>query len=556
MTTATQGLRPDGSTTDTDFDALVIGAGFSGLYMLHRLRNMMGMSVRVLETGDGVGGTWYWNRYPGARCDSESYIYHYTFDKELWQEWEYSERYPEQDEIRSYIEHVAERFDLYRDISFNTTVTVATFDEHSGTWTVTTDEGEHLNARFVVGAVGSLTASTYTPELPGTGSFKGETYHTGRWPHRPVRFSGKRVAVIGNGASGIQAIPRIAQEAAELTVFQRTASWATPANHGPVPEVIRRARKADYEGIKKRIQESNFGMEEYFLEKGAAESTQDEVDAELKTRWNRGGFGIWVGGYMDQFFTEEANVKVRNFLEDRIRARVNDPATAELLIPKGYPFGVKRTPLESDYYETFNLPHVHLVDARSNPVAEITPTGLRLSDGTDYEFDMIVYATGFDALTAPFTNIDIRGRDGEKLAEKWAERPRNYLGLMSAGFPNLFTITGPLSPSVLSNMMVSIEQHVEFVARIVADMTDRGAGTVEPTREAEDGWVDQCQEIADQTLFPTAATWYTGANIPGKPRVLLPSLNFVGPYREICDEVADNGFEGFAFDAARQEVPA
>lgn len=553
MTVATPDTATERAARGTDVDVVVIGAGFSGLYMLHRLRNMMGLSARVLERGDGVGGTWYWNRYPGARCDSESYIYCYTFDKDLWEEWDYSERYPEQDEIRSYLEHVAERFDLYRDIQFNTEVTAATFDEHSGTWTVATASGGHLTAKYVVAAVGSLSAAN-TPNLPGVDSFRGESYHTGRWPHRPVHFTGKRVAVIGTGASAVQAIPRIAQHASDLTVFQRTASYTLPANHGPIPDVVRQARKGDYAGIKQRIHESEFGFEDHFLEKGAAESTLEELSAELKARYNIGGFGIWLGCYRDQFFSEEANAKVRNWLEQRIRDRVNDPATAELLIPKGYPFGVKRVPLESNYYETFNLSHVHLVDVKSNPIAEITPTGLRLSDGTEYEFDTIVYATGFDALTAPFTKIDFRGRNGEGLREKWAAGPRTYLGLMSAGFPNLFTITGPQSPSVLSNMPVSIEQHVEFVSRIIADMGERGVDTIEPTLEAEDAWVAHNQEVAAASLFPTAATWYMGANIPGKPRIFLPSLELVGPYRAKLDEIADNGYEGFTFDAARHRV--
>ncbi|MBS4727457.1 NAD(P)/FAD-dependent oxidoreductase [Mycobacterium sp. SM1] len=556
MTAATPRTCRQHTSADVDFDAIVIGAGFSGVYALHRLRNILGLSVRVLEAGDGVGGTWYWNRYPGARCDSESYVYCFMFDKELWQQWEYSERYPEQDEIRSYIEHVAERYDLYRDIRFNTRVTGARFDERNSTWTVTTASGERLTARFVIAAVGTLSVPN-TPQFPGLGAFRGEAYHTGRWPHRPVRFVGKRVAVIGTGASAIQAIPRIAQEASELTVFQRTANYTLPAAHGPVPEVIKQARKADYEGIKQRIRESATGFELYFLEKGASESTQEEVNAEMRVRYNQGGFGGWLGCYLDILVSDEANAKVRAFLEERIRERVNDPTTAELLVPKGYPFGVKRVPLESNYYETFNLPHVRLVDVKANPIATITDTGLRLSDGTDYEFDMIVFATGFDALTAPFTDIDFRGRGGVGLKEKWAEGPRTYLGLMTAGFPNLFLITGPQSPSVLSNMTVSIEQHVELVSRIISDMADRGAGTIEATREAEDAWVTHNQEVAEATLFTTAATWYMGANIPGKPRVFLPNLDFVGPYRAKCDEIVANGYEGFTFDATvTQEVVA
>ena len=536
-----------------DIDAVVIGAGFSGLYMLHRLRNEMGLSARVFEAGGGVGGTWYWNRYPGARSDSDSYVYGFTFDEDLWQEWEWSERYPEQHEIRAYLEHVAERFDLNRDIQFRTRVTAATFDEATDTWTVTTDAGDSVTARYVITAVGALSASN-TPHFAGIESFQGESYHTGRWPHERVDFTGKRVGIIGTGASAVQAVPLIAAEASDLTVFQRTANYIIPARNGPVPEDVKQARKGDYAGIRERIQQSYFGFELNLLEKGALDSTDEEIYEELMPRWEAGGFGIWLGSYVDMFFVDEANAKVRNFLHDRIREKVDDPETAELLIPKGYPFGVKRNPLDSGYYETFNLPHVHLVDVKSNPLAEITATGLRLEDGTAYEFDAIVYATGFDAMTGPMNKIDIRGRGGELLREKWAEGPRTYLGLTSAGFPNLFTITGPQSPSVLSNMPVSIEQHVDFVARIIGDMRERGAAAIEPTREAEDAWVVHCQEVVAQTLFPTADTWYMGANIPGKPRVFMPNLDFVGPYRAKCDEVAANDYDGFTFTQSKEGV--
>lgn len=555
MATVTQPNRAQRSAGGADIDAVIIGAGFSGLYMLHSLRNMIGLSARVLEAGGGVGGTWYWNRYPGARCDSESYIYSYTFDKQLWQEWEWSERYPEQPEIKGYLEHVAERFDLYRDIQFDTRVATADFDEKGELWTVRTDAGETATARFMICAVGSLSAQN-TPDFPGIESFSGESYHTGIWPHGKVDFTGKRVGVIGTGASAIQAIPRIAADAADLTVFQRTANYIVPANNGPVDPDVKEARKRDYEGIRKRIRESNFGFEHYFLDIGAAESTQEEVEAELMPRWNEGGFGIWLGAYLDQFFTEEANAKVREFLHERIREKVDDPETAELLIPNDYPFGCKRNPLDSGYFETFNRENVHLVDVKSNPIAEINPTGLELGDGSTYQFDVIVYATGFDALDGPLKRIDIRGRSGRQLREKWAEGPRTYLGLMSAGFPNMFTITGPQSPSVLSNMPVSIEQHVEFVSRIIDDMAELGAETIEPTRAAEDGWVEHNQELANATLFPAAATWYMGANIPGKQRMFLPNLDFVGPYRQKCDAVAENDYEGFAFDAAREGVTA
>ena len=466
------------------------------------------------------------------------------------QEWTWSERYPEQHEIRAYLEHVAERFDLNRDITFGTRVTAAAFDEETGTWTVRTGTGEVVRTRYLVTGVGALSTSNI-PDFPGLDSFQGDSYHTGQWPHEGVDFTGKRVGVIGTGASAVQAVPLIARQAADLTVFQRTANYIVPARNGPVdPEVIA-ARKRDYQGIWDRVRASYFGFELNFIEMGALEASPEERERELMARWEQGGFGIWLGSYVDIFFNDEANATVREFLHDRIRETVDDPETAELLIPKGYPFGCKRNPLDSGYFETFNLPHVHLVDVKSNPIAAITEQGVRLEDGTEYVFDAIVYATGFDAMTGPLNAIDIRGRGGQLLRDKWAEGPRTYLGLTSAGFPNLFMITGPQSPSVLSNMPVSIEQHVEFIGKIIGDMRARGAETIEPTRQAEDAWVTHNQELAEATLFPTADTWYMGANIPGKPRVFLPHLGFVGPYRQKCDEVAASGYEGFVFDGAQ-----
>jgi cation diffusion facilitator CzcD-associated flavoprotein CzcO len=348
----------------------------------------------------------------------------------------------------------------------------------------------------------------------GVDSFQGDSHHTGRWPHEGVDFTGLRVGIIGTGASAVQAIPLIAQEASELTVFQRTANYIVPARNAPVPPEVTAARKADYDAIWDRLRQSNFGFELYFEEKGALEVSDVERERALQARWDEGGFGIWLGSYSDMFFVDEANAKIREFLHDRIRETVEDPETAELLIPKDHPFGCKRNPLDTNYYETFNLDHVHLVDVKSNAIAEITPTGLRLADGTEYEFDALVYATGFDAMTGPLTSIDIRERGGQRLREKWAEGPRTYLGLTSAGFPNLFTITGPQSPSVLSNMPVSIEQHVELVARIIGDVRDRGAETIEATVEAGDAWVAHNQELAESTLFPTADSWL--ASRPGR----------------------------------------
>ena len=426
-------------------DAIIIGAGFSGLYMLHRLRDQMGMTVRVIEAAGGVGGTWYWNRYPGARSDSDSYIYCYSFDRDMWQEWEWSERYPEQHEILAYLEHVAQRFGLYRDIEFSTRVTAATFDEAASRWTVTTDTGRQFTAQFVITAVGALSVSN-VPKFPGADTFAGNSYHTGLWPHEGVDFTGQRVAVIGTGASAVQAIPLIAQQAADLTVFQRTPNYILPARNGPVDPEVKHTRQGDYAGIWARVRSSNFGFELYLLDKGALESSDEEIERELMERWNQGGFGIWLGSYLDIFFSDEANAKVRKFLNERIREKVHDPETAELLTPKGYAFGCKRVPLDSGYYETFNLPRVHLVDVKTNPIAEITPAGLRLTDGTEYEFDAIVYATGFDAMTGPLNKIGHPGPGRAAAAGQVGRRPAHLPGADERGIPEPVHDHGPAEP--------------------------------------------------------------------------------------------------------------
>ena len=420
---------------------------------------------------------------------------------------------------------------------------------------MTTDGGETVTARYVIAGVGALSAAS-TPDFEGAGSFRGRSYHTGQWPHEQVDFTGKRVGVIGTGASAVQVVPLVAQQASALTVFQRTANYVVPARNGAVAEEVREARKRDYAALRDRIQHTLSGFDINPQPKMALESTDEEVRRTLTDRWEEGGFGFWFGTYGDIFIVDESNARVRDFVGARIRETVRDPETAELLVPKGYPFGVKRPPLDSGYYETFNLSHVRLVDVRSNPVARITPDGLRLSDGSEHELDVIVYATGFDAMTGPLNRIEIRGRGGRLLREKWSEGPRTYLGLMSSGYPNLFTITGPQSPSVLSNMPVSIEQHVDFVGRIIADLRERGAVTIEPTPEAEDAWVRHNQETAAATLFPTADSWYTGANIPGKPRTFMPSLDFVGPYRQRCDDIAASGYPGFTITMDREETAA
>ncbi|MGI8538826.1 MAG: flavin-containing monooxygenase [Rubrobacteraceae bacterium] len=545
MTEIQEGIREAGGKPETDFDAVIVGAGFSGLYMLHSLRNDLGLSARVFEAGEGVGGTWYWNRYPGARSDSDSYIYSFSFDKELRQEWEWSERYPAQEEIRDYLEHVTDRYDLRRDIQFSTRVIEATFDDATNIWNIRTDAGDTVTARFFVAAVGAL-SSANLPEIKGRDDFAGETYHTGLWPKEGVDFTGKTVGIIGTGATAIQAIPLIAPDCEHLTVFQRTANYAIPSRNGPLDREKDKARKEDFEGVKERTRNSFAGFELYFIEQGALDASPEERDKAWKEMWDNGGFGLWIGNYNDIFFTQEANDKVSEWLREKIAERVDDPETAEKLIPRDHAFGTKRVPLEYDYYEAFNRDNVELVDVKAAPIMEITATGLRTEDG-EYEFDVLVFATGFDAMTGPLNNMGIRGRGGKLLSEKWSEGPRTYLGLTSADFPNFFTITGPGSPSVISNMPVSIEQHVEFISRIVSDMRDRDAETIEPAKEAEDEWTSHVQEVAYSTLFPESATWYMGANIPGKPRVFLPYLGGVGPYRAKCDEIAENDYEGFAF---------
>ncbi len=538
----------------TDFDAVIVGAGFAGLYALHKLRDEMGLSARVYEAGDGIGGTWYWNRYPGARSDTSSWIYCYSFDEELLQEWKWSERYPQQPEVLNYLEHVAERFDLNRDIQLGTRVTAATFDETSERWEVRTDAGDVVTARFVIAALGALSAANL-PDVPGMESFTGERYHTAQWPHGGVDFTGKRVGLIGTGATGIQVATEVAGQARHLTVFQRTPNYAVPLGNHQLDEDFRRWYKENYGEIWDRVRHNFSGHDYDPIGKPLEEAAPEERERTFRERYDRGGFGLWLANYDDILVSREANGAVSEWVRERIAERVADPETAEKLIPRDHAFGTKRVPLENGYYEIFNQDNVDLVDVKKTPIEEITPTGVRTQDGEEHEFDALVFATGFDAMTGPYNKIDIRGRGGQLLRDKWAQGPRTYLGLMSAGFPNLFAITGPQSPSVLTNMPVAIEQHVEWLSDLIGHMRDAGLSVVEPTPEAEDGWVDHSQEVAHSTLLPESATWYMGANIPDKPRVFLPYLGGLGPYREKCDEVAENGYQGFAF-ANRERASA
>jgi cyclohexanone monooxygenase len=526
------------------FDAVIVGAGVAGLYMLHRLRGL-GLSARVFEAGDGVGGTWYWNRYPGARCDIESIDYSYSFSDDLQQEWEWSERYASQPEILRYLNHVADRFDLRRDIQFETRVQAAHFDETAAHWTIETDRGDRVSAPFCIMATGCLSAAQ-VPGIPGLDRFEGRWYHTGHWPHEGVDFTGQRVGVIGTGSSGIQSIPVIARQAQQVYVFQRTPNFSVPARNAPLDPTFVRKLKANYAEHRRKARESRSG----FLVPINANTETPELDvpegvrqAEYEARWARGGFGL-MASFSDLYSDKDANETAAAFVHGKIREIVSDPATAEKLLPRDHPVGTKRLCVDTDYYATYNRDNVTLVDIRSAPIEEITQSGLRTRDDC-YELDSIVFATGFDAMTGALAAIDIRGHGGESLKEKWAAGPRTYLGIASAGFPNLFLITGPGSPSVLSNMMTSIEQHVEWTAECIEYLHERQIATIEASRESEDDWVEHVNEVGNETLYPTAGSWYMGANVPGKPRIFMPYVGGVGSYRTRCAEIAAMGYEGF-----------
>ena len=527
--------------SETRIDAVIVGAGFAGLYMLHRLRGL-GLSARVFEAGADVGGTWYWNRYPGARCDVESMQYSFSFSDELQQEWRWTERFAGQPEILRYASHVADRFDLRRDIQFGTRVTSAVFNEAAGRWLIDTDRGDCVSAAFCIMATGCLSAGR-VPDIAGIDGFGSKSYHTGQWPHEGVDFTGQRVAVIGTGSSAIQSIPVIAEQAAHVFVFQRTPNFSVPARNGPLPPAYENEWKSSYPERRERARTLKSGIIYNFGETSALEATPEERQREYEARWQTGGISL-LSAYNDLVVNKASNDTAAEFVRDRIRSIVDDPAVAELLLPTNHPIGTKRICVDTGYYETFNRSNVTLVNLRTSPIVAVTQDGIRTQDA-EYPVDSIVYATGFDAMTGSLLRVDIRGRDGMTLAQKWAEGPRTYLGLMTAGFPNLFTITGPGSPSVLSNMIVSIEQHVEWIAGCLAYLRSHGIACMEATAAAEQSWVAHVNEVAYQTLYPQANSWYMGANIEGKPRVFMPYIGGVGVYRRTCDTVAANGYEGF-----------
>jgi len=539
---------------DVDVDIAIVGAGFAGLYMLHRARTA-GFSARVFERGGGVGGTWYWNRYPGARCDVPSLEYSYQFSDELQQEWEWSEKYATQPEILRYAEHVAERFDLQRDISLNTSV--ESLEWTGDSWRVTTRAGSDsangastigaspstTTARFVVLATGCL-SSANKPRFIDDELFAGRTYHTGAWPHEGVDFTGQRVAVIGTGSSGIQSIPVIAAQAAHLTVLQRTPAYSVPAHNETLDPRYVAEIKADYKEFRRRnsLTRAALGGDTPTGPRGAREVSDDERRAALEDRWQQGGL-LFLGAFNDALLDAESNRLIADFVREKIATIVRDPATAAALQPDTV-IGCKRLCVDTGYYDTFNRDNVTLIDLQKHPIERFTRDGIMLGDG-EHRFDSIVFATGFDAMTGSISKISITGRNGLALRDAWSAGPVNYLGLSVHGFPNLFTVTGPGSPSVLTNMIVSIEHHVEWIADCMSWLRAHDKPTIEATADAQDKWVEYVNTIAGLTLFTSCNSWYLGANVPGKKRVFMPLPGFP-PYVEQCADVARDSYRGFA----------
>jgi cyclohexanone monooxygenase len=540
-----------GSKSETEvprraFDVVVVGAGFAGMYALYRLR-AQGLAVRVLDAASDVGGTWYWNRYPGARCDVPSVEYSYSFSKELEQDWDWTEVMASQPEILRYANHVADRFDLRRDIQLDTRVSSAHYSEDRQRWSVETEAGEVFEARFCVMATGCL-SSPNTPPIEGASEFTGNVYHTGYWPHEGVDFTGIHVGIIGTGSSGVQSIPVIAEQARHLSVFQRTPNYTLPAGNRPISDADRQKTKALYDQIRQSERESLGGFVFGFGGNPVVVPTESLLDTKPEERLaavEAEGFEA-IGRYLDVLTDAEANELACEMYREQVKRLVRDPETAEGLMPRNYPIGCKRPVIDTQYFETFNRDNVTLVDLRRGGIERITSNGIQTGQG-HFEIDSLVYATGFDAMTGALLRMDIRGREGVALESKWAAGPRTYLGLQVSGFPNLFTITGPGSPSVLSNMIVSIEQHVDWISECIAHMDENSLSTIEATPEAEEEWIAHVNEVASGTMMtaPSCNSWYLGANIPGKPRIFMPYVGGVGEYRLKCDEVVSRGYEGF-----------
>ena len=529
------------------YDAVVIGAGMAGMYQLHRLREL-GLRVRVFETGGGVGGTWYWNRYPGARFDSESYSYGYSFSQEILKEWSWGEHFAPQPETLRYLDFVADKLDLRKDIQFESRVERACYDATKNVWEIEVEGGTRARSRFLITAVGPLSAPTL-PKLEGMDRFAGESWHTARWPHHPVEFSGKRVGVVGTGATGVQVIQEVAKTAGHLTVFQRTPNYCAPLGNRPIDEATQREIKASYPEIFETCRESHGAFLHTADPRSALEVSPDEREALYARLYREPGFGIWMGNFHDTLISREANDLISEFMRRKIRERVLDPEVAETLVPKNHGFGTRRVPLETHYYEVYNQENVRLIDLFETPIERVTRKGIQTTN-EEHELDMIIYATGFDAVTGSFDRIDIRGEGGLKLSDKWADGPRTYLGLQSVGFPNLLTLVGPHNAATFCNIPRCIEQNVEWVTELIEHMRDHGYERISPRPEAEDEWTKHVYETAALSLIPTADSWFMGVNqnLPNKKRTFMAYLGGAPAYRARCEGVAANGYAGFVLE--------
>ena len=545
MATETDAAAAPNTNTSGEFDVIIIGAGISGLYQLHRLREL-GLRVRVLEAGTGVGGTWYWNRYPGARFDSESYTYAYSFSEALLDAWEWREHFAAQPETLEYLNFVADKFELRRDIKFNARVKTAEFNDEKNEWTVATESGEQARAPFLITAVGVLSAP-YTPDIPGRESFAGLCWHTATWPKEPIDLSDKRVGVIGTGATAVQLITEISKNIGHLTVFQRTANYCIPLNNRPISAAEQTDIKARQGEMFAQCRDSFGAFIHDFDPRSAFDVDEAERESIYEALYQEPGFGFWLGNFHDIMTDEKANATIAEFVRRKISERVDDPAIAEMLTPRDHYFGTKRVPLESGYFEAYNRPNVDLVDLRNTPIEEITRTGLRTTE-SEYEFDVLIFATGFDAVTGALTRMDIRGQNGQLLRDKWRDGPLTYLGLQVAGFPNLFTVVGAHNAANFCNVPRCIEQNVEWVTDCIAHLKKNNLHRISATEDAEKQWQQHCEEVIAGTLFPTANSWFMGANIPGKKRTFLAYGGGLPRYREKCDEVAASGYAGFQLE--------
>ncbi len=538
MTSSPQTTTAAGAATVEQYDAIIIGAGLSGLCQLYHLRQL-GLKVRIYEDGDGVGGTWYWNRYPGCRFDSESEAYGFSFSKELLQEWDWTEHFSPQPETERYLNYVADKFDLRRDIQLGSRVTGAVYDEHANRWEVVINGNQRARCQYLIAAVGILSAR-FTPPFEGANSFKGLSLHTGTWPKEPVPLAGKRVAVIGTGPTAVQLITEIAKDVAHLTVFQRTPNYCAPLRNAPVSPETQRRFKETYPEIHKRIRETPVGLMHDFDPRSALEVPREERLAFYEKLWAQPGFSKWLGNFHDIMTNPEANEDFAEFVRNKIRARVKDPVLAEKLVPKDHPFGAKRIPLESGYYEQFNRDNVLLVDVNETPIERVTPKGIKTTE-KEHEFDVIVYATGFDAVSGALTRIDIRGEGGVSFKDRWAEGPRSYLGIQTAGFPNFFMAIN----SAFCNYTVCAEMIVEWITDCISYMRKNGFRRIVATPQAEEAWVEHAHELASRTLLSATRSWFMGTNIPGKKPALVLYANSAAIYRKECADVAAKNYEGF-----------